>query len=83
MTAILPIAAPKSYYVVTASADGNLRTWDARTSTQLCEHIGHQDPVLAAALGVNGTVVSAGDDGMCFVFAAENFEEGAGAMQTD
>ncbi|KDQ24861.1 hypothetical protein PLEOSDRAFT_1107788 [Pleurotus ostreatus PC15] len=83
VTAILPLAAPKSYYVVTASADRNLKTWDARTSTQLCEHVGHQASVLAAALGVNGTVISAGDDGMCFVFAAENFEEGGGAMQTD
>ncbi|KAL4265690.1 WD40/YVTN repeat-like-containing domain superfamily protein [Pleurotus pulmonarius] len=83
VTAILPLAAPKSYYVVTASTDGNLRTWDARTSTQLCEHLGHQGPVLGAALGVNGTVVSAGDDGLCFVFSAENPEAGDGAMQTD
>lgn len=62
----------KPYLVVSASADKTLKTWDARTGTLVREHKGHQGPVLAAALGMDGqVVVSAGDDGVCLVFGTE------------
>lgn len=63
---------PKNHLITSASADKTLRTWDARTGKLLKEHRGHRGPILAAALGMNGdVVVSAGDDGVCLVFATE------------
>ncbi|KZT20155.1 WD40 repeat-like protein [Neolentinus lepideus HHB14362 ss-1] len=72
ITAIIPHPPPKSHLIVSASADKTLRTWDARTGTLIQTHKGHHGPVLAAALGLEGkAVVSAGDDGVCLVFATE------------
>ncbi|KAI0784260.1 ribosome biogenesis protein Sqt1 [Abortiporus biennis] len=69
ITSLLSLPSPKSYLLVSASADKTLKTWDARTGTLLREHKGHQAPVLGAALGLDGdVVVSAGDDGVCLVF---------------
>ena len=69
---MVPLPAPKSYFVVSGSADNALRTWDTRTGTLIKEHQGHHGPVLGAAVGYEGScVVSAGDDGACLVFAAE------------
>ncbi|EPQ54103.1 WD40 repeat-like protein [Gloeophyllum trabeum ATCC 11539] len=63
---------PQSHLIVSASADKTLRTWDARTGTLVRSHKGHHGPVLACALGLDGKVlVSAGDDGVCLVFATE------------
>ena len=61
--------------MVSASTDKTLRTWDVRTGAMIGEHKGHQGPVLGAALGLNGEiVVSAGDDGVCLVFATDKRE---------
>lgn len=69
MTTLLAHPAPEGYILVSGSADGKLRTWDARTGALLREHKGHQGPILGAALGLKGDVViSAGDDGVCLVF---------------
>jgi len=75
VTTILAHPAPKGYLIVSGSADKTLRTWDARTGTLVREHKGHQGPVLAASLGLQGSVVvSAGDDGVCLVFTTEEDE---------
>ncbi|KAL4074907.1 WD40-repeat-containing domain protein [Scleroderma yunnanense] len=72
VTTVLPHAMPRSHLVTTASADRTLRTWDARTGKLLTEHRGHQAPVLGASLGIEGSViVSAGDDGNCYMFTIE------------
>ena len=45
-----------------------------RTGERVREHKGHHGPILGSSLGtINGKVVvaSAGDDGVCLVFAAE------------
>jgi ribosome assembly protein SQT1 len=52
--------------------DKTLKIWDARTGTLLKEHKGHRGPVLGAALSHDGkAIVTAGDDGVCLVFATE------------
>lgn len=72
ITALLGLSAPKSHLLVSASADRTLRTWDVRTGTLVKEHKGHRGPILGAALGAKGdVVVSAGDEGVCLVFATE------------
>jgi len=72
VTALLAHPAPKSYLLVSASADKTLCTWDARTGTLIRTHKGHQAPVLGASLGLGGSVVvSAGDDGFCGVYTTE------------
>ncbi|CAL1716246.1 unnamed protein product [Somion occarium] len=72
VTNLLSHPPPKSYLLLSASADNTLRTWDARTGTLIREHKGHQGPVLGAAFGAGGdTVISAGDDGVCLVFHTE------------
>jgi ribosome assembly protein SQT1 len=69
VTSIAVHPSPKSYLLVSGSADKTLRTWDARTGTLVREHKGHQGPILDTALGLKGDVViSAGDDGVCLVF---------------
>ncbi|EGN99255.1 hypothetical protein SERLA73DRAFT_182161 [Serpula lacrymans var. lacrymans S7.3] len=76
VTSLLAHPSPKSYLVVSGSADSTLRTWDARTGTLVKEHGGHHGPVLGAALGLEGSVVvSAGDDGACLVFTTEVADE--------
>lgn len=76
VTALLAHPAPKSYLLVSASADKTLRTWDGRNGTLLRTHTGHRAAVLGASLGLNGSVtVSAGDDGLCMVFTTEAEEE--------
>lgn len=65
-----------SHLLVSASADRTLKTWDARTGQLLRQHTSHRGPVLAASLGLNGSViVSAGDDGLCAVFTTESTED--------
>ncbi|KAH9481371.1 Angio-associated migratory cell protein [Psilocybe cubensis] len=72
ITTLLAHPAPKSYLLVSGSADKTLRTWDARTGKLLRTHTGHRAPVLGASLGLDGSVVvSAGDDGHCMVFTTE------------
>lgn len=76
VTSLLTHPAPKSYILVSASADRTLKTWDGRTGKLLKDHRGHQEPVLGASLGLEGSVVvSAGDDGVCLVFTTEEEEE--------
>jgi ribosome assembly protein SQT1 len=76
VTALLTHPAPEGYILVSASADKKLRTWDGRTGTLLREHTGHEAVVLGASLGLGGSVViSAGDDGACFVFTTEATED--------
>ncbi|CAE6447352.1 hypothetical protein ACGC1H_002405 [Rhizoctonia solani] len=60
--------------VTSASADKTLRTWDIRRGVELRVHKGHAGPVLAASVGKRGeeeVVVSAGDEGVCLVFATQ------------
>ncbi|KAH8118067.1 WD40 repeat-like protein [Phellopilus nigrolimitatus] len=72
ITSLLAHPSPKNHLVTSGSADKTLRTWDARTGKLLKEHKGHSGPILGAALGLGGSVVvSAGDDGVCLVFATE------------
>ncbi|KAI0342859.1 ribosome biogenesis protein Sqt1 [Trametopsis cervina] len=72
VTTLLALPAPKSYLLVTGSADKSLKTWDARTGTLIKEHKGHRGPIFGATLSHDGkAVVSAGDDGVCLVFATE------------
>ncbi|KAI0029710.1 WD40 repeat-like protein [Vararia minispora EC-137] len=62
----------KAHLLISASADGALRTWDVRTGTLLREHKGHRGAVLGASLAMGGDVIlSASDDGKCLVFATE------------
>lgn len=69
VTTLLAHPAPEGHILVSGSADGKLRTWDARTGALLREHKGHQGAILGAALGLKGDVViGAGDDGVCLVF---------------
>lgn len=76
VTALITLPAPKAYLVVSASADGNLRTWDARDGKLLRTHTGHKAAVLAASLGLDGSVVvSGGDDTLCMVFTTEKEED--------
>ncbi|KAF9003952.1 ribosome biogenesis protein Sqt1 [Cyathus striatus] len=76
ITTLLAHPPPKSYILVSASADRTLRTWDARTGTLIRTHKGHHGPVLGASLGLEGSViVSAGDDGVCAVYTTEATEE--------
>jgi len=75
ITALLSHPPPHSHLLVSASADGTLKTWDARTGKSLQTHTGHRGPVLEASLGLNGSVVvSAGDDGLCAVYTTESTE---------
>jgi ribosome assembly protein SQT1 len=74
VTSLHPHPAPSSYLITTSSADKTLRTWDVRTGDLVREHKGHHGPILGSSLGkIDGRVlvVSAGDDGVCLVFAAE------------
>ncbi|CAE6489545.1 unnamed protein product [Rhizoctonia solani] len=60
--------------VTSASADKTLRTWDIRRGQELRVHKGHTGPVLGASVGKRGeeeVVVSAGDEGVCLVFATQ------------
>lgn len=76
ITTLLTHPAPKAYILVSASADKTLRSWDARTGEVLREHKGHHDTVLGASLGLDGAiVVSAGDEGVCYVFTTEKTED--------
>ncbi|KAF8910666.1 ribosome biogenesis protein Sqt1 [Gymnopilus junonius] len=76
ITTLLAHPSPKSYLLVSASADKTLRTWDARNGTLLRTHTGHRAAVLGASLGLEGSViVSAGDDGLCMVFTTEEEEQ--------
>lgn len=76
ITTLLAHPTPKLYFLISASADKTLRTWDGRNGTLLRTHTGHRAPVLGASLGLNGSViVSAGDDGLCMVFTTEADEE--------
>lgn len=73
ITTLLAHPAPQSYLLISASADKTLKTWDARTGQLLRTHTGHHGPVLAASLGLNGSViVSAGDDSLCAVYTTES-----------
>jgi len=74
ITTLLPHPAPNSHLLTTASADKTLRTWDVRNGSQVREHKGHQGAIMSAALVAStggSKVVSAGDDGVCLVFATE------------
>lgn len=77
VTSLLAHPAPKSYLIVSASADNTLRTWDARTGALVKQHNGHHGPILSASLGLQGSVVvSGGDDSACLVFTTEVDESG-------
>ena len=72
ITSLVAHPSPKNHLITSGSADKTLKTWDARTGKLIKEHKGHNGPIHSAALGPNGSVVvSAGDDGVCLVFAAE------------
>jgi ribosome assembly protein SQT1 len=75
VTALLTHPAPRTHLITSASVDRTLRTWDTRTGSLIREHLGHKGPVFAAALGLEGSVVaSAGDDGVCLIFRAEEYD---------
>jgi WD40 repeat protein len=64
------LPSPKGHLFVSGSADGGMCTWDARSGTLIREHKGHREAVLGLSIGMQGSVVvSAGDDGVCLVFA--------------
>lgn len=72
VTTLLTLPAPKAHILVTGSVDKTMKTWDARTGTLLKEHKGHRGPILGATLSYDGkAVITAGDDGVCLVFATE------------
>jgi len=74
VTSVHPHPAPSTHLLTTASADKVLRTWDVRTGELVREHKGHRGPILGASLGaIDGRVIiaSAGDEGVCLAFAAE------------
>ena len=76
VTALVTLPAPKAHLLVSASADGSLRTWDARDGKLLRTHTGHRAAVLSASLGLDGSVVvSGGDDSLCMVFTTEKEED--------
>ncbi|KAF8638333.1 hypothetical protein AX17_002353 [Amanita inopinata Kibby_2008] len=76
ITSLLTHPASKPYLIVSACADGTLRTWDARTGVVVQEHKGHRAAVLSASLGLGGSViVSAGDDSTALVFTTEPVDE--------
>lgn len=73
ITSLLAHPSPTNHLLTTASSDRTLRTWDVRTGKLLKEHKGHSGAILSAALGLGGSVVvSAGDEGVCLVFATED-----------
>jgi len=83
VTWLLAHPAPKGHLLVSASADKTLKTWDAKTGKLVKEHKAHHGPVLAASLGLNGSVVvSAGDDGICGVFTTEEVDEDGNMMSS-
>ncbi|OMH82609.1 putative WD repeat-containing protein [Zancudomyces culisetae] len=61
-----------SHLIVSSSADGTVRVWDARSSDSkhaVREFKGHDDTVLDFDISPDGQhVVSGGDDGCCLVF---------------
>ncbi|KAI6039902.1 ribosome biogenesis protein Sqt1 [Pisolithus marmoratus] len=72
ITTVLSHPMPRSHLVTTGSADGTLKTWDVKTGSLLSVHKGHEGPVFSASLGLEGSVVvSAGDDGSCYVFTID------------
>ena len=72
ITTLIAHPSPKNHLITSASMDKTLRTWDARTGKLVKEHKGHHGPILSAAIGLGGSVVvSAGDDGVCLVFATQ------------
>jgi len=75
VTSLHPHPAPKSHLFTSSSADGTLKTWDAKTAQIQHDHTGHAGPVLGAALGFGEggkrVVVSAGDDSACLVFETD------------
>ncbi|MBC8726785.1 hypothetical protein F6X37_36610, partial [Paraburkholderia sp. 31.1] len=61
--------------VVTASADGTARVWDAATGEVIAKLTGHQGPVFSAAFSPDGQrVVTASADGTARVWDAATGE---------
>jgi len=66
-----PSSTGNGHHITTSSADKTLKTWDTRSGELLREHTGHRGPVLGSSVGAFEEyvyVISAGDDGVCFVF---------------
>ncbi|KZO90687.1 WD40 repeat-like protein [Calocera viscosa TUFC12733] len=60
------------HLITSASADRTLKTWDARTGQLIKEHKGHRGAINAADVSRDGKyAVSAGDEGVCLVWALE------------
>ncbi|EDM75102.1 WD-40 repeat, partial [Plesiocystis pacifica SIR-1] len=60
---------PDGATLVTASADGSLRVWDANTAVERTRLDGHEGPVLAVDFSPDGTrIASAGRDGSARVW---------------
>ncbi|KAG8885423.1 hypothetical protein FRB97_001146 [Tulasnella sp. 331] len=69
-----PVSTGSGHHITSSSADKTLKTWDTRTGELLRDHTGHRGPVLGSAVGAFEDyvyVLSAGDDGVCFVFDAK------------
>jgi WD40 repeat protein/serine/threonine protein kinase len=67
---------PDSRRLLTSSADGIARVWDAATGTRLHDLVGHASRVLCAVYSPDGKrIASGGDDSNVRIWDAETFDQ--------